>query len=133
MKYLLDTNICTYLIKQKPPQVLARFQEHFFGDIGISSITVAELQYGVRKSQQIEKNQQALEQFLLPFVIADFDDQAATSYGIIRAALEINGTPIGALDTLIAAQALSLGITLVTNNTSEFAKVPGLAIANWAS
>jgi len=131
MKYMLDTNICIYLIKQKPPQVLDHFQVHSFGDIGVSTITVAELQFGVKKSQQVDRNKNALEQFLIPLVISEFDYQAAYAYGAIRAQLELSGQPIGALDTLIAAHALSLGITLVTNNTREFSKVPELIIADW--
>ncbi|MBM4464946.1 MAG: type II toxin-antitoxin system VapC family toxin [Chloroflexi bacterium] len=131
MKYLLDTNICIYVIKKKPPQVLQQFRSHFVGDIGVSSITVAELQYGVQKSQYPEQNQRALEQFLVPLVIVGFDEQAAAMYGKIRAALEAQGTPIGALDMLIAAHALSLGVTLVTNNIREFSRVPELQLANW--
>jgi len=131
MKYLLDTNICIYIIKQKPPQVLDRFQEHTVGDIGVSSITVAELAFGVQKSQHPEQNQRALEQFLIPLLIADFDSQAAAVYGHVRAALESVRTPIGSLDPLIAAHALRLGITLVTNNISEFERVPGLDVINW--
>ncbi|MBC8505600.1 MAG: type II toxin-antitoxin system VapC family toxin [Anaerolineales bacterium] len=133
MKYLLDTNICIYLIKHKPPQVLEHFQKYAFSDIGVSAITVAELQYGVKKSHQIEKNKKALELFLLPLVIAEFDNHAASIYGDIRAELESLGKPIGALDTLIVAHALSLNITLVTNNTKEFSRIPRLAIANWTT
>jgi len=133
MKYLLDTNICIYLIKKKPPQVLQQFRSHSVGDIGVSSITVAELQYGVQKSQYTEQNQRALEQFLIPLVVASFDEQAAVMYGKIRAALETQGTPIGALDMLIAAHALSLGATLVTNNVREFSRVPELQLVNWVT
>jgi len=132
MKYMLDTNICIYLIKQKPPEVLDKFAALSFGDVGVSAITVAELQYGVRKSQYPERNQQALEQFTLPLIIAGFDHNAAAAYGSIRATLERQGTPIGALDTLIAAHALSLGVTLVTNNEREFSRVPNLTVVNWA-
>jgi tRNA(fMet)-specific endonuclease VapC len=132
MKYMLDTNICIYLIKQKPPQVMEEFAMLSFGDIGVSTITVAELQYGVQKSQRPEQNQQALGQFLIPLVIADFDQDAAVAYGAIRASLEQHGTPIGSLDTLIAAHALSLDATLVTNNLREFARVPDLKVVNWA-
>ena len=132
MKYMLDTNICIYLIKRQPPQVLNKFMALSFGDVGVSSITVAELQYGVQKSQHVEQNQQALEQFLIPLIIVDFDHDAAVAYGVIRAALERQGTPIGSLDTLIAAQALSLGVTLVTNNVREFSRVPDLKLVNWA-
>ena len=117
----------------KPPQVLERFRSHSVGDIGVSSITVAELQYGIQKSQHPEQNQQALERFLMPLVIADFDEKAAAVYGDIRATLETQGTPIGALDILIAAHALSLNITLVTNNIREFARVPGIQLVNWVA
>ena len=95
MKFLLDTNICIYLIKQRPPQVLDRFAALSFGDVGVSSITVAELQYGVQKSQYPAQNQQALEQFLVPLIIADFDYDAAAAYAAIRATLARRGTPIG--------------------------------------
>jgi tRNA(fMet)-specific endonuclease VapC len=132
MKYLLDTSICIYLIRQKPPQVLDKFAALSFGDIGVSTSTVAELQYGVQKSQRPEQNQQALEQFLIPLIIADFDQDAAMAYGAIRATLEQQGTPIGSLDLLIAAHARSLGVTLVTNNLREFARVPDLETVNWA-
>jgi tRNA(fMet)-specific endonuclease VapC len=131
MRYLLDTNICIYLIKIRPHQVLEKFNAYSVGEIGVSSITVAELQYGVRKSQHPVKNQQALRQFLLPLVIADFDEQAANAYGEVRAVLEAQGTPIGPLDTLIAAQAISLDVTLVTNNVREFSRVQGLRFENW--
>jgi tRNA(fMet)-specific endonuclease VapC len=133
MRYLLDTNICIYLIKKKPAQVLEKFQAHSVGDIGISAITIAELQYGVHKSQHIEQNQRALEQFFIPLIGIPFDEQAAATYGEIRATLEAQGTPIGALDTLIAAHALSLNVTLVTNNTREFSRVPGLQVIDWAN
>jgi len=132
MKFLLDTNMCIYLIKKKPPQVLEKFNDYSVGEIGVSSITVAELQYGVEKSQRLAQNRRALRQFLIPLVIADFDERAAEAYGKTRAALEAQGTPIGALDTLIAAHALCLGLTLVTNNTSEFSRVADLRLANWA-
>jgi tRNA(fMet)-specific endonuclease VapC len=133
MKFLLDTNICIYIIKQKPLEVLHKFKTYQVGDIGISSITVAELEFGVQKSQYPAKNQQALAQFLLPLKIVDFDNAAATIYGDIRAKLEKQGTPIGSLDTLIAAHALSLQVTLITNNIREFNRVPNLKIKNWAS
>ena len=131
MKYLLDTNICIYLIKKKPTSVIARFNDHSVGDIGVSSITVAELSYGVQMSQRRTQNQEALLQFLSPLVITEFDADAAFSYGQIRAELESQGTPIGSLDTLIAGHAVGLGITLVTNNEREFSRVPNLKIENW--
>ncbi len=128
---LLDTNICIYLIKRKPPEVLQHFITYTAGDLGVSSITAAELWYGVAKSGRPAQNQQALEQFLLPLVVAPFDDIAARTYGQIRVTLGDKGTPIGALDTLIAAHALSLGIPLVTNNVAEFVRVPELQVENW--
>ena len=131
MKFLLDTNMCIYLIKKKPPQVLQRFNDYSVGEIGVSSITVAELQYGVEKSQRPAQNRRALGQFLIPLVIADFDEGAAEAYGKVRAEIEAKGKPIGALDTLIAAHALSLEATLATSNTREFSRVPGLGVANW--
>lgn len=133
MKYLLDTNICIYIIKKKPEIVLKKVQTLSPNDICVSSITVAELRYGVEKSQHVAKNQQALEWFLLPLSIMPFNMDAAISYGKIRAELEAKGQPIGSLDILIAAHALSLGYTVVTNNTREFNRVPGLRVENWAT
>jgi tRNA(fMet)-specific endonuclease VapC len=130
---MLDTNICIYIIKQQPPQVLAHFNSYEVGDIVVSSITVAELQYGVRKSQQQERNQAALDQFLLPLMVADFDQAAAAIYGEVRASLERQGRPLGPLDMLIAAHALSQRLTLVTNNAGEFERVPDLLVENWAA
>jgi tRNA(fMet)-specific endonuclease VapC len=131
MKYMLDTNICIYLIKQKPPKVLKYFKTHAVGDIGISSITLAELRYGVSKSEHIEKNRQALDDFVLPLEIADFDEKAAEDYGAIRAGLEKAGKPIGSMDLLIGAHALALGAVLVTNNTKESKQIKNLKIADW--
>ena len=132
MKYMLDTNICIYLIKKKPEKVLRHFKAHAIGDIGISSITLAELRYGVEKSQQVQKNRDALYEFLLPLEIADFDDEAAVSYATVRVALAKAGTPVGSMDMLIGAHALSLGATLVTNNVREFKHIKGLKIADWS-
>jgi len=131
MKYLLDTNICIYIIKKKPEIVLKKVQTLATSDLCVSSITVAELRYGVEKSQYVKKNQQALEMFLLPLTILPFDKDAAIAYGKIRAELEAKGQPIGSLDTLIASHALSLGYTIVSNNTREYDRVPGLHVENW--
>jgi len=131
MRYLLDTNICIYVIRRRPPQVLARFQRCAIGDLGLSTVTLAELQYGVAKSAFPERNQQALAAFTLPLEILPFDARAAAAYGPIRATLERQGTPIGAMDLLIAAHAVSLGVILVTNNPREFRRVPGLQVDNW--
>jgi tRNA(fMet)-specific endonuclease VapC len=133
MKLLLDTNVCIYLIKKSPPSVLKRFNAYAAGTIGISSITVAELEFGVQKSRYPSQNQEALEQFLLPLVILDFDHEAARAYGRIRALLENQGRVIGALDMLIAAHALSLNLPLATSNVREFSRVPGLRVLNWAA
>ena len=132
MKYLLDTNICIYLIKQNPAKVLKHFKSHAIGDIGISSITLAELRYGVSRSRHIEKNQQALDEFILPLEIADFDEKAAQEYGAIRAELERAGKPIGSMDMLIGAHAHALGVILVTNNTKHFRRIEELMIENWS-
>ncbi len=132
MNLLLDTNVCIYLIKKRPPSVLKRFDALPAGTVAISSITVAELEFGVQKSQYPFQNQQALEEFLLPLVILDFDHQAARRYGKLRAWLESRGKTIGALDMLIAAHALSEGLPLATNNVREFSRVPDLKVLNWA-
>jgi len=131
MNLLLDTNICIYLIKRRPPSVLKRFDAFDAGTLAVSSITVAELEFGVQKSQYLSQNEQALQQFLLPLVILVFDHEAARTYGKIRAWLETRGKTIGALDMLIAAHALSKGLPLATNNVREFSKVPGLKVINW--
>ncbi|MBI3930245.1 MAG: type II toxin-antitoxin system VapC family toxin [Armatimonadetes bacterium] len=133
MTHLLDSNICIYLVKRKPPELLERFRRLAPGDIGVSSITVAELQYGVHKSQHRERNQRALEQFLLPLILAPFDERASAVYGEVRATLERVGMPIGPLDTLIGAHALQLGVILVTNNPREFRRIPGLEVRNWVA
>jgi tRNA(fMet)-specific endonuclease VapC len=131
MGYLLDTNICIYIIKKKPESVLKRLREISLGEIGLSAITVAELQYGARKSSNPEKNLTAFQQFLLAFDIFPFDNNASAEYGKVRGMLEANGTPIGPLDTLIAAHAKRLNYTLVTNNEREFRRVVGLEVENW--
>ena len=131
--YMLGTNICIYLIKKKPVEVLKRFQEVEVGNIGISSITLSELVFGAQKSQQPEKNMQALEKFTISLEILPYDINAAFVYGKIRESLEAKGTPIGPMDTLIAAQAISSRSILVTNNEKEFTRIPGLQVENWVS
>ena len=133
MKLMLDTTICIYLIKQRPAAVLQRFLEYQVGDIGISSITLSELRYGVAKSTHREKNAKALDEFVIPLEVVSFDEEAAHVYGDIRATLKKAGTPIGAMDMLIAAHAVSLGIPLVTNNTREFVRIPTLAVIDWTA
>ena len=131
MKYMLDTNIVIYLIKKQPESVLQKLQEYDPSDFCISSITLAEMEYGIAKSTSPEKNQAALSAFLSNIDILPFDDRAAVDYGDIRASLEKKGTPIGPNDMLIAAHARSLGLTIVTNNVREFRRVDGLMLDNW--
>lgn len=132
MQYMLDTNICIYLIKKKPMQVLERLRSLNLEDVGISSITLAELEYGVKKSSKPKQNSDALTGFLAPLEIFVYDDRAACHYGEIRTHLEKQGKVIGAMDMLIASHARSLSCTLVTNNMREFERVPGLHLENWA-
>ena len=131
MKFMLDTNICIYIIKRRPETVLGRFASHPVGDIGISVITLAELEYGASKSTVPARNREALEQFVSPLEVAAFDRPATLTYGRMRALLEKKGRPIGSMDMLIAAHALSVGARLVTNNVEEFKRVPGLRVENW--
>ena len=133
IKYMLDTNICIYIIKQKPKNVIERFRQAQVSEIGVSSITLSELEYGVMKSARPEQNKLALAQFIAPIEIPAYDDVAAQHYGVIRAHLERQGTPIGSLDMLIAAHALSQNSVLITNNESEFKRVSNLKIENWAT
>lgn len=132
MKYMLDTNICIFVIKHKPEAVIKRFMEHDPSDICISSITYAELVHGVEKSQAKEKNRIALTLLLANIQIVPFDSLAAQVYGVVKADLQKQGTPIGPLDTLIASHAKALDLTLVTNNTREFIRVEGLKVEDWA-
>lgn len=132
MKLLLDTNICIYIIKNKPATVLEQFRDLNPVDVGISSVTVYELMYGVYKSQQPRKNLEALNRFLAPLNIVDFDKDDASMCGKIRAELEGRGQTIGPYDLQIAAQAVTRKLTLVTNNLREFRRVPHLETLNWA-
>lgn len=131
MKFMLDTNTCIYLIKRKKPKILSRLKKHLAGDIGISSLTLAELHFGVAKSLYVQKNKQALDEFIIPLEIAVFDEKAAATYGKVRAALESAGTPIGSMEVLIGTHALSLGVTLVTSNVREFKRINYLKIVDW--
>jgi len=128
---MLDTNICIYIIKNKPKSVKDRFREFEIGELCISIITVSELMYGAYKSEQTEKNLKAIESFLMPFEIVDYDYLASIEYGKIRADLEKKGQVIGNMDMQIAGHALALNIVLVTNNTREFERVEGLSLDNW--
>lgn len=131
MRYLLDTNICIYILKQAPPQVFRRFESLRVGDIGLSAITYSELQYGVANSSKPQENQQFLNGFLAPLEVLDYPAAACRMYGDLRTNLRRQGTPIGPLDLLIAAHALHLGVSLVTNNLEEFDRIPSLQLENW--
>ena len=132
MKHMmLDTNICICIIKNKPQSAKKRFEEYEVGQLCISSITVSELMYGAFKSKHTEKNLKALERFLMPFEIVDYDFAASVEYGKIRASLEKKGQVIGNMDMQIAGHALSRDMVLVTNNTREFERVEGLVLENW--
>ncbi|NBF40799.1 MAG: PIN domain-containing protein [Spirochaetes bacterium] len=131
MTYLIDTNICIYLVREKDLELTQRFEEHRLYEIGVSAVTVAELQYGVAKSRQVERNRRALLRFLTPFEILPFDDKDAELFGILRARLEAEGRTIGPYDLELAAQALARGLILVTNNEGEFRRIPGLPVENW--
>ena len=131
MKYMLDTNICIYVIKHKPTEAINNFLKHDPEDICISSITYGELMHGVEKSQAVERNRVAIMLFLSSISILPFDNDAAEEYAKVRADLERTGTPIGPMDMLIAGHAKSKGVILVTNNTREFFRVEGLEVEDW--
>ena len=134
MKYLLDTNICIYVINEKPKKVLRKFEQYPVHEFGISSITHAELQYGVAKSKHKDTNQNALDEFLLPLTILPFHGKRLVAcYGEIRSLLESKGKTIGPLDMLIAAHALGLDLTIISNNIKEFSRIPNLKCENWIS
>jgi len=132
MRYLLDTNICIYVIKRKPARTFRELRARRVGDVGISIVTYCELCYGVENSADQERNLVALQEFVAPLEVLDLGADVASVYGRIRAALRRAGTPIGPLDTLIAAHAVALGLTLVTNNLKEFRRVPGLQAEDWS-
>ncbi len=131
MKYLLDTNICIYLMKNQPQEVRDRFSQCYYGDVGISAITLAELEYGVEVSFDKEHNENALTELLEDLVVVPFDRGVAKAYGILRA-----GSPKrkgDALDKLIASHACALDVILITNNTKDFQRYPGLKFENWVN
>ncbi|WP_089724034.1 type II toxin-antitoxin system tRNA(fMet)-specific endonuclease VapC [Candidatus Thiosymbion oneisti] len=131
MKILLDTDICIYVINRKRPAALARIRDYRIGAVGISSITYAELRFGVENSGRVQENLTRLERFLLPLEIVPFDAEVARQYGQLRTELKRAGCPIGSNDLLIAAHALSLDVTLVTNSVREFSRISGLRVERW--
>ncbi len=132
MRYLLDTDICIYAINERPPKVLQALRDHHSAGLGVSAITASELHFGVARSGS-PRNAEALRRFLAALDVVAFDEAAAQMAAEVRAGLASQGTPIGPYDSLIAGHAQALGVTLVTNNTREFGRVPGLKLANWAS
>jgi len=131
VKILLDTDICIYAINRKRPEILSRVRDYRIGEVGISSITYAELRFGVENSARVEENLDRLERFLLPLEIVPFDAEAGRHYGRIRSELKRLGCPIGSNDLLIAAHALALDATLVSNNVREFSRIAGLRVEQW--
>ena len=131
MKYMLDTNICIYIIKKKPLEVINRLMKMRVSDVCISSITLSELEYGVEKSERRDQNKVALAEFIAPIEVCSYDHHVATYYGKIRSHLEKKGQLLGSLDMLIAAHALALQMVLVTNNVREFKRISDLKVENW--
>jgi tRNA(fMet)-specific endonuclease VapC len=131
--FLLDTNVCICLINQRSgyERILKRMDGLEHGEVLISSISTAELHFGVAASMQVDRNMLKLERFLAAFEVVPFDEDASRRYGLVRAFLKARGTPIGPLDTLIAGHALALNATVVTNNVDEFVRVPGLCVEDW--
>lgn len=129
--YLLDTNICIYVMKNSYPALTQKIFSFNPSDFCISSVTVFELEYGAAKSNWGEKTRQSMQMFLAPFNIIDFDSKDAVSAGNIRGFLEKQGSPIGPYDVQIAGQAMARSITLVTHNVGEFSRVPGIKVEDW--
>jgi len=128
---LLDTSMCIYIINQRPSKVLSRFRKYKHEEIGISSVSAAELSFGIEQSGSV-KGKEFLEMFLATLKIYPFNEECIWKYGKLRAFLEKKGQPMGTLDTMIAAHALALDMLLVTNHEDEFSVVPGLKTDNWA-
>jgi len=131
LKYLLDTNIVIYTIKNRPRQVRRRFQAHH-GRMGISSVSLGELVFGAEHSEQVERNLADIEAMVARLEVLPFEEKAAYHFGQLRAALYRTGQPIGPYDMMIAGQARALGLILVTNNVKEFGLVPGLVLEDWS-
>jgi tRNA(fMet)-specific endonuclease VapC len=131
MTYLLDTDICIYIIKNRFVGLIKKLRRVGIENVGISAVTVAELEFGVSSSDRSGESRARLYEFMVPFAFVDFDLNAARQYGKIRKELKDLGQPIGPMDTMIAAIAMARGQTLVTNNGKKFGKVPGLKTENW--
>ena len=132
MGYMLDTCICSYILKRRPPSVKARFEELAPDALCISAVTLAELYYGAARHPKGETIRKEIDDFVARLSVVSWDETAADHYGAIRASLEKHGSPIGAMDMLIAAHARSIGAVLVTNDLRHFTKVPGLKVEDWS-
>jgi len=131
MLYMLDTNICSYILKSRPLSVKAHFEKVGTRSLCISTVVLAELYYGAARHPQGSSIRKEIEEFISRLTVIPWDEKAADHYGQIRAVMEKDGKPIGAMDMMIAAHARSQGATLVSNNTRHFDKVPELLLANW--
>lgn len=131
MIYMLDTNICIYIIKKRPNSILQKFQKIKDTDVCISVITFAELQYGVERSSSKKLNQQVINDFISRLLVLPWDNKAAIEYGKLRNTLNKKGTPVGNMDLMIASHAVSLKMTIVSNNLKEFRRIPKLQYENW--
>jgi len=131
IKYLIDTNTCIYIMNKRPIEIIQKFKQFDVGEIGVSTITVSELYYGICKSKKHSLNKQRVEEFLSPLEILPYDENVAGIYGDVRFQLEKRGEPIGPLDLLIAAHALSRNLVFVTNNEKEFKRIKSLKVENW--
>lgn len=132
MRYMLDTNICSYVLRERPPSVRKRFERAGAGNLAISTVVLAELYFGAARHPKGAAIRREIDDFASRLDVLPWDEAAADHYGEVRASLERKGTPIGAMDLMIAAHARSIGATLVTNDTSHFSKVSGMKLANWA-
>jgi tRNA(fMet)-specific endonuclease VapC len=131
MRFMLDTNTCVDLIRRRNDRTLRRMQRYRPDDLCVSSVTLSELEYGAAKSADPQRNRLALAKFMTPLSVLPYDDAVAPVYGRVRAELERTGTPIGPMDTMIAAHALTLGLIVVTDNEREFRRVSELKVQNW--
>lgn len=131
MKYLLDTDICSYIIRKRPQNLIEKFKSIPLGEIGISVISICEFESGIPGSSRPEKIRSAIDAFLAPFSIIDFEQADAISFGVIDSYLRSKGIPIGDMDTMIASQAVARGLILVTNNVKHYSRVPTLTYESW--
>ena len=131
MGYMLDTNICSYVLKSRPPSVKARFDEAGDGALAISTVVLAELLYGAARHPKAVAIRREIADLVSRLVVLPWDEAAAEEYGALRATLELAGRPLGAMDMMIAAHARSAGLTLVSNDVRHFERVEGLSVANW--